>query len=63
MGDVPNVELRDLFAGFAFVALHAMHAGAHADELKHMNPRKRANWCYEMADELLQARTKTQASG
>lgn len=60
MSDVSGIELRDLFAGFAFVALHAMHAGTNADELKHMNPRKRANWCYEMADELIQAKAKTQ---
>lgn len=57
----PNLELRDLFAGFAFVALHAMHAGTNADELKHMNPRKRATWCYEMADELIEAKAKNPA--
>lgn len=60
MSDIPEIELRDMFAAFAFVALHAMHAGPTADELKHMNPRKRAHWCYEMADELIEARTKSQ---
>lgn len=57
MSDLPDIALRDVFAGFAFVALHAVHANSH-DELKHMNPHKRANWCYEMADELLEARAK-----
>ncbi len=58
MSDGSSIELRDLFAGFAFVALHAMHGGGQADELKHMNPLKRARWSYEMADELLEAREK-----
>lgn len=58
MSDVSNIELRDLFAGFAFVALHALHSGSNSDEMKHMNPHKRAQWCYDMADELIAARTK-----